>query len=346
MMTRQQFQDLLRKYREGMCSPEERKFVDDWFAAISTEKKRFTENEVTDFLRERSWVKVDQHIRRRQRPGPSPGSTRLLRWSLIGVAATLLVSLGVGWHVITKDTAEQQLPSVLRETYADRNAITNDGFEEKELILPDKSRIHLLPGSRVRFSRMSGSEKREVFLEGEAFFEVMPDKSRPFLVYTQDITTEVLGTSFLIKAHKQQNKVVVAVKTGKVSVYTNMARDTGSPKRHQKVILSPNEQVVYNINEQITLKKLVGEPQVILPAPTLKDSYTNAPVIEILTSLEENYGIDIRYDADLLSNCTLTSDMSNEGFYEQIGIICNALGARYKVEETVIIIEAAGCNNR
>jgi len=340
-MTQEQFRDLLRRYRQGLCTSAEKKFIDDWFAAISPERKPFSEVGDLDLVKERSWSRVDQHLRhveKRARP--------LVRWSLAGMAATLLVLLGTGWYLNTKETAEPVITRALRETHSDHQSISNEGSDVKELVLPDESRIQLLPGSSIRFLRTFVSKKREVFLDGEAFFQVTPDKVRPFLVYTQEITTEVLGTSFLIKAYKHQEEVVVTVKTGKVSVYTNIARDPGQTKPHQEVILSSNQQVIYNASEQLTLKTLVSEPQVILPEPTLKDSYTNAPVIQILTNLEENYGIDIRYDAAVLSNCTLTSDMSDEGFYEQIKIICNALGAQYKVVETAIVIEATGCNTR
>lgn len=331
-----------------MCSPSEEKFIDEWFASISTKKKPFDEGRDIDTVKERSWERVNEYVNLRENRRPSLRHVGLLRWSVIGVAASLVAVLSVGWYFFeSEEIAEPVLTSLFNERPSNDHSIKNDGARMMEFFLADQSRIQLLPGSSIRFTDAFGSAKREVFLEGEAFFEVTPDEKRPFLVYTQDLTTEVLGTSFLIRAYSQQEEIVVTVKTGKVSVYTNSS--SGGPRQtqsHQEVILTPNQQVVYNAGEQLTLRKLVSEPQIILPEPTLKDSYTNAPVIDILKNLEENYGIDVRYDAAVLSNCTLTSDMSDEGFYEQIKIICNALGAQYKIEETAVVIEAAGCSSR
>lgn len=324
-----------------MCRPSEKRIIDDWFAAISTDKKPFSDEEDMNLSKERSWMRIDECMRYEDEKICTARRIPFLQWSMIGIAATLLLLLMVGLY---SETSLEPGPGAPREIFSDYRLITNDGKKVKEFILPDASKIQLLKGTSIRFSRLFGAQKREVHLDGEAFFEVTPDTKRPFLVYTHELTAEVLGTSFLIKAYNQQKEIVVSVKTGKVSVYTNINSDTVRKKSHQEVVLSPNQQIVYKTDEQLTLMKLVNEPQVILTESTLKDSYTNAPVIDILNNLEENYGIDIQYDATVLTNCTLTSDMSDESFYEQIKIICNALGAQYKVVETAIIIEATGCN--
>jgi transmembrane sensor len=125
----------------------------------------------------------------------------------------------------------------------DRKTIINKDGLVREVFLPDGSLICLFPGSRVAFSACFKSKKREVYLDGEAFFEVSHDAHRPFLVYTNALTTRVLGTSFFIKAYKKQKEIVVSVQTGQVSVYENIDHDSGSKPR-QEVILSPNQKVV------------------------------------------------------------------------------------------------------
>jgi len=181
-----------------------------------------------------------------------------------------------------------------------------------------------------------------VFLSGEAFFEVTKNANQPFLVYANEVTTKVLGTSFLVKAYKHEKEILVAVTTGRVSVVTNPSDD--QKQRQQEIIITPNQQVVYNRNEKLTTKMLVDEPLVVEQQPPIKAIYKNVPVVEIFQALEKSYGIDIQYDANVLSECTLTySDIGEEGLYEQIEIICNALGARYKRNEFSIVIDAAGC---
>ncbi len=339
-MTQQEFQQLLRKYRENRCTDAERKIIDEWYTSIRSSGQAFASEDDERALKERTWIPVDDHIRRHE---PRRYGSRTLFRVVTGVAATLLILI-LGWRYFEKSGVVPDFVASSGTATTAEKQIVNDGVTTMVYVLPDESRIHLNPGSKIRFAEKFSGNKREVYLEGEAFFEVARNVNRPFLVYTNDLTTEVLGTTFLIKAYEEAGQIVVTVKTGKVSVYTHSA-DGGDPgKPLQKIILSPNQEVVYNPGKHFALKKLVNEPQVILPTPTLKSSYTNAPVTQILSSLEENYGIHILYDKDVLANCTLTSDMSDEGFYEQIKIICNALGAQYKVEGASIVITATGCN--
>ena len=92
---------------------------------------------------------------------------------------------------------------------------------------------------------MNAEHKREVHLEGEAFFEVAHDTLRPFFVYTGNITTKVLGTSFTVSA--RENVVFVEVKTGRVSV-TQTTQKSASPRHTltEEIILTPNQKAVYN----------------------------------------------------------------------------------------------------
>jgi len=154
--------------------------------------------------------------------------------------------------------------------------------------------------------------------------------------------TYVLRLSASDTQLSSSDDVTVTVKTGKVSVYTEQA--TNKTDSRQEIILTPNQQIVYHRNENQTVKMLVNDPQVITPQSSQKTSYTNVAVPEIFRALEERYGIPIQFDANVLSGCTITyADLTEEGLYEQIEIICNALGARYKKSESSIVIEAEGC---
>jgi hypothetical protein len=205
--------------------------------------------------------------------------------------------------------------------------------------------VTLEPGGDLRYN-----EKfltcREVFLSGDAFFEVIKDPANPFYVYTNEITTKVLGTSFRVKAKQGEKEIVVAVKTGTVSVFAKSIDDVLN-NSVQEITLTPNQQVIYKRKEHVAVKKVVDEPQVIPGRPILKDNYVNEPVIAILKMLGESYGVEIRFDEASLSECTLTSDIiESEGLYEQLEIICNALGGTYNIEnDASISIEANGCQS-
>jgi transmembrane sensor len=180
----------------------------------------------------------------------------------------------------------------------------------------------------------------------EAFFEVSKDATRPFLVYTNEVTTKVLGTSFRVKAYHREKEIVVAVKTGKVSVLAQVAQPAFFKKNVQEITLTPNQQAVYTRSQNL-VKTIVEDPHVITQQPVLKNNYTNTSVVSILKALGESYGVEIYCDEEALAGCTLTSDITSEdGLYEQLEIVCNALNGQYKIENAKIIIEASGCKQQ
>lgn len=184
-----------------------------------------------------------------------------------------------------------------------------------------------------------------MYLSGEAFFNVKRNEDRPFLVYSNEVVTQVLGTSFTIKAYEHEKEITVAVKTGKVSVYANPPGKLMTGATGQKaVILAPNQQIVYNRRNSIVVKQLVKEPEIILPNSNLfKMRFDEVPVTKIFKVLEENYGVEIVYDEEALKKCTLTTAMSDEGLYQRIEVICKAIKAEYTVTEAVIFIKSPGC---
>jgi ribosomal protein L30E len=205
--------------------------------------------------------------------------------------------------------------------------------------------IALQPKSSIEYPEKFSKSERTVVLRGEAFFDVAKEKDRPFLISAADVTVKVLGTSFNVMAYDGAKEISVAVKTGKVSVSAK-AKNTSAVQNtsNKEVILTPNQEAVYNTTEEHFLTKLVDKPVIVLETPTLFETqYDGAPVVKILNVLEQNYGIDIQYDPDALSNCILTTSMAEEGLYERIQIICRAIGAEYEINDTKIFIKSDGC---
>jgi len=201
----------------------------------------------------------------------------------------------------------------------------------------------LQPGSKIRYDHAFNKKPREIYLEGEAFFEVKRDETRPFLVYTHEVTTKVLGTSFTVKALREDKNITVAVKTGRVSVYAHATSQLQS--NANETILTPNQQIVYNRTANTVSRMLVENPLAIVPAEEIKRMhFEEASVSEIFKALEKVYGVDMVFDEKLFSACTLTTSISDETIYDRLDIICKAIGATYSVEEFQIEIDGPGCN--
>lgn len=101
--------------------------------------------------------------------------------------------------------------------------LVSDPHKQKELLLPDGSKVLLNVGTELILSKDFGESQRRVSLRGEAFFEVAKDKNRPFIIQSGDLSTRVLGTSFNINAYPDMDKIKIAVLTGKVMVAKNIA---------------------------------------------------------------------------------------------------------------------------
>lgn len=330
-MTSQEFDKILQRYLNDTCTAQEKRLVEEWFAAMGRSREELALPEDAAIIKERLWSQLEE-------PAEERGRSRRIYWQLGKVAAALLF-LAVSTFLLVRYFPSADHENNTLPVTAGMVHVTNSGKEEKKIDLKDGSSIVLKPGGEVSFPETFGVT-REVHLSGEAFFQVARDVNRPFLVHANEVTTKVLGTSFIIKAYQEEKEIVVAVKTGKVSVY---AESSPAKDAEPAVILTPNQEIVYNRDENHMTRKLVDAPQVIVKEQLLKSMYTNAPVTAILQALEKSYGIDIQYDEQVLSRCTLTSDLTEEGLYEQIAIICNALGAQYSIADMSIVIDAKGC---
>ncbi len=219
--------------------------------------------------------------------------------------------------------------------------LKNTGVVSRTHVLSDGSSVTLKPQSAIRFGPDFNTTTRQIYLEGEAFFEVAHDKERPFLVYANGIIAKVLGTSFTVKAFKQDTNVVVSVNTGKVSVYNGQR---SAPDQKPEVILTPNKQIIYNRKNEAISKGIVEAPQpVVQPEEIRRIRFEAAPVKEIFEAIEKAYGIEIEFDKTLLS-CRLTTSISDGDLYNRLNIITRAIGAQYTLNEDKIVITGAECD--
>jgi transmembrane sensor len=232
-----------------------------------------------------------------------------------------------------------------------KRLIENINTSEKPITLklPDESTVELAANSRIAYANSFGSTgTRDVYLSGEAFFKVTKNPARPFRVFANEIVTKVLGTSFVVRSFEKDTVIQVTVRTGKVSVYsqTASARETSLPNQLGGIILTPNQELVYQKSKQKFQKGLLENPLVILPdAEYQKDMlYEDASLEKVFAQLSKIYGVNIVYDGELLQKCTVTADLRNETFYRKLELICKAVGARYEIIDGQVVIQTNGCD--
>lgn len=234
----------------------------------------------------------------------------------------------------------------------------NNSGVAKEIYLPDQSKVVLEPFSILKFPKKFTDEQREVFLKGEAFFDIKRDTTRPFLVYANETITKVLGTSFRITAFEGDEKVEVDVKTGKVAVYAKVAAGKTNekpmilqadeqirmPQPNKKIEVTPNQKVIFDRKKEDMIRTVTALPRVIAKLEELPQfKFVDAPVKKVFESIEQAYGIDLEFEPDDLSGCTITTELKDEPLFQKLNIICIALDLKFSERDAVISIEGKPC---
>lgn len=342
-MTESEFQQLLDRYLTGQCTPQEGKLVERLYEQLGQAEGPALSPPEQEKLLGAMWqrleARTEQHAPAGQRRPAGLWPVPALRWAaavvLFGASAGLLVS------VYSPKTAPQQVAA--NSTWTQR---TNSTRQEQAIALPDGSQVLLQPGSSLRYVTGFAGPKREVYFSGDAFFKVSKNPDRPFLVFTKQVVTTVLGTSFRVVALENNPNATVTVREGRVSVQARAgAHLDATPNRPAAagVLLLPNQQVVYSGAANRLHKELVAVPAVLVPQSFVFDA---RPVSEVLAALEEGYGVDIAYDREALAECTVTLNLADKPLASKLNVLCEALGATYEESGARILFHSKGCRDK
>ena len=331
---------LIEKYLDGKCTAEECAFIDSWYARLGKNPDALYGAETGDDgvadAGSRMLKNVQAHSRQPVKRALQREKVRPLFWKYTGIAASVLMVAALGFYMLPKN--DVPLTATHTTLSPEASVFENNTNEVRRLILPDGSIVTMSPSSRIRFSDNPQAPSRELYLEGEAFFDVAHNNDRPFYVYADNIVTKVLGTSFIVRAIGRDEKVTVSVKTGKVTVYTRNAA-------HKKTVLVPNQEAVYDRRTDSVATQAVPAEQIREEKKAYTEmNFEETPVPEVLAMLTKAYDIDIIFQEDKLSGCVLTSSFFEEGLYDRIDVICTAIGATYSIVDARIVIESNGCN--
>lgn len=266
-------------------------------------------------------------------------------------AAVLVLAGTLGWMYYSGQSPKAEPASATSQPTVSIEPMivkTNHTDKDMTVLLSDNSVATLMKGSSIRYPKTFGERNRSVFLTGEAFFDVSKNPQKPFLVFTNETVTKVLGTSFRVKAFDEDNTVMVLVKTGTVSVYQKKEYESLSEKTEREisgVVLKPNQQVVF-IRDQNRLERgAVANPNLLSESSLHKELvFDEKPVTEVFEALENSYGIVIVYNAGILSECVISAQFNDENLKQRMNAICQAIGASYDMINGEIIINSKGCS--
>ncbi|MCF2491606.1 FecR family protein [Dyadobacter sp. CY347] len=271
------------------------------------------------------------------------------KWSSIAASITIAAGLAYSWFYYNSNkqiiaTSEKQVDVVSYD-----KSIEERNFSQvsKLINLPDKSSVVLKPGSKLTYSLQFNDKIREVYLTGEAFFEVTKNPEKPFYVHANEITTKVLGTSFNIKAYLTDQPVSVKVKTGRVAIYKkDDVRDINAKQNNELTgfIITKGQSAVFN----------KGQLKLIEPQDDAKESvndimrhlsfdFEDASIKDVFSRIEQAYNVKIQYDNKHLGDCSITASLTDEPFSEKLRLVCKAVRADYIIENGQVFVTGGNC---
>ena len=193
--------------------------------------------------------------------------------------------------------------------------------------LPDKSVVWLNSGSKLRYPIHFASDKREVELKGEAYFEVQADKKHPFYVNTLNrMSTYVYGTRFDVSAYEDESTIEVVLEKGKVNVI--------APDRETVVRLEPGEQLLYDKTTNRLNKMKVD----VYEKTAWKDGkliFRNAPLDEMFRRLARHYNVDIEFHNNSGKEYNYRATFTNETLPQILDYLSKSTTLKWKIEEPV-----------
>ena len=140
----------------------------------------------------------------------------------------------------TKDIAKD-----LENTQA-KNQISTKNGSKTNLVLPDGTKVWLNSGSQLTYDKTYGNKLREVSLTGEAYFDVVKNPERPFLIHTRKMDIKVVGTAFNVKCYPGEKTTETCLVRGSIEVTLK--------DREEKIMLKPNEKLIINNNDDVRVK--------------------------------------------------------------------------------------------
>jgi transmembrane sensor len=251
----------------------------------------------------------------------------------MGIAASLAIfissALILRWNMLSQPHtlqtySEHQLQSISTDTTELR---INPRGQKSVMLLPDGTKVWLNADSKLTYAKNFGErDLREVYLEGEAFFDVLSNPARPFIVRTSDLNIKVLGTSFNVKSYSDDGRIETTLVEGRVEI----DKPTDFSRKDSKVVLRPNQKATFSKeSHEIKIKEVAASEAVAWRHDRLV--FKSESFSEVIKQLERWYNVSIRVEQNENLSCPLTASIEKESLEE----ILDFLAVTHKISFTI-----------
>ena len=195
---------------------------------------------------------------------------------------------------------------------------------EYNLILSDGTRVYLNAESVITFPKYFTGDRREVFLEGEAYFHVTASKEHPFIVKTKDMDVMVTGTEFNVKAYPDEMNVQATLLQGAVTVFSGF-------EKKEKVEIKPNQQAEwYRDSVKVRVKEV--DPDLFMAWKNGRFIFRQDRLEDIMRTLARWYDVEVVYLNESVKNMLFAGKLDRG---EEITPILDVLRATDKLSVDV-----------
>ncbi len=312
---------LIAKYLKGACTPDERSEFERWRKSSPQNEKLFLRSEEAWRLacadpaksissREIVWAKVSRHIFRQY------SRQMLIRVAAVAASVALLIGFSLSYWIWNGRYHDQNREITLNVPGGVRSKTT----------LPDGTVVWLNSSSTLRYPLFFDGNSRNVELIGEAFFEVKPDRKKPFMIRSNEIQVRVVGTSFNFRHYTEDSHAVLAVETGKVS----LSHGSSGP-----VVVSANQYVKVD-NSTGKLNIFEARNDHFSSWRDNKIIFRNEPFGNVLNELSRKYNVLFEIRDDQVKTYTYTATFENLTLEDILELLKMSSPINYKSENLTI----------
>lgn len=269
-------------------------------------------------VEERIWTKLQKQIHTTE---PIPAPIKLpLRKKFLRIASSILIPLfciGLGYYYAKGISVQNN----------NRMTVQVEIGQKAKIQLPDGTSVWLNSASSLTYDN-THNKKRVVYLQGEAYFEVSKDKVRPFIVKTNNISVEALGTSFNIKAYPDDDYIAATLIEGSIRI--------SSPVRSE--LLDPDEKLTITKNNGQFAKSVLSDAEKNVSWINNQLTFEQERLEDIAKTLERMYNVRIRFTSDKLKDVRFSGTIKNNNLENVLQLIEFVSPIRYSLEKEATII--------
>lgn len=235
------------------------------------------------------------------------------------VASVILLLSMTGLSVYYYTMSQMIMPDMI---------VSVEKGQKANVVLPDGSKVWVNSDSRLSYGSRFNQKERVLSLEGEAYFEVTPDKDRPFIVETDELAVRALGTSFNVKSYEEEKDVSTVLMTGKVEVTSD----------YDRLVLNPNERIVFNKQTGHMEKSTVENTGDYINWKYNALTFNGETFENIVHTLERYYNTRIVFESETLKKYRFTGTPGNTSLESILQILSLISPLSYEVRDSMIIL--------